>query len=157
MGDALYWLVLLFFLPLILDTLNLRGPLQPVQNLLDQILSMVPRILGAVVIGVVGWFLARIVRGLISNLLAATGANRLGARFGIPQLAQTVGTVAYILVLIPAVIAALNVLEVRAISDPAVAMLEQVLRAIPLVAGSVLILLVFYWLFIGWGSSWPAW
>jgi uncharacterized membrane protein len=157
LGDALYWLVLLFFLPLILDTLNLRGPLQPVQNLLDQILSMVPRILGAVVIGVVGWFLARIVRGLISNLLAATGANRLGARFGIPQLAQTVGTVAYILVLIPAVIAALNVLEVRAISDPAVAMLEQVLRAIPLVAGSVLILLVFYWLFIGWGSSWPAW
>ncbi len=146
LGDALYWLVLLFFLPLILDTLNLRGPLQPVQNLLDQILSMVPRILGALIIGVVGWFLARIVRGLISNLLAAAGANRLGARFGIPQLAQTVGTVAYILVLIPAVIAALNALEIRAISDPAVAMLEQVLRAVPLVAGSVLILIVFYWL-----------
>ncbi len=146
LGDALYWLVLLFFLPLILDTLNLRGPLQPVQNLLDQILSMVPRILGALIIGVVGWFLARIVRGLVSNLLAAAGANRLGARFGIPQLAQTVGTVAYILVLIPAVIAALNALEIRAISDPAVAMLEQVLRAVPLVAGSVLILLVFYWL-----------
>ncbi len=146
LGDALYWLVLLFFLPLILDTLNLRGPLQPVQNLLDQILSMVPRILGALIIGVVGWFLARIVRGLISNLLAAAGANRLGARFGIPQLAQTVGTVAYILVLIPAVIAALNALEIRAISDPAVAMLEQVLRAIPLIAGSVLILIVFYWL-----------
>lgn len=146
LGDALYWLVLLFFLPLILDTLNLRGPLQPVQNLLDQILSMVPRILGALIISVVGWFLARIVRGLISNLLAAAGANRLGARFGIPQLAQIVGTVAYILVLIPAVIAALNALEIRAISDPAVAMLEQVLRAIPLIAGSVLILIVFYWL-----------
>lgn len=137
LGDALYWLVLLFFLPLILDTLNLRGPLQPVQNLLDQILSMVPRILGAVVIGVLGWFLARIVRG---------GANRLGARFGIPQLAQTVGTVAYVLVLIPAVIAALKALEIRAISDPAVAMLEQVLRAIPRIAGSALILAVFYWL-----------
>ncbi|MFS8878293.1 mechanosensitive ion channel [Synechococcus sp. H55.8] len=146
LGDALYWLILLFFLPLILDTLNLRGPLQPVQNLLDQILSMVPRILGALIIGVVGWFLARIVRGLISNLLAAAGANRLGARFGIPQLAQIVGTVAYILVLIPAVIAALNALEIRAISDPAVAMLEQVLRAIPRMAGSALILAVFYWL-----------
>ncbi|MFS8885782.1 mechanosensitive ion channel [Synechococcus sp. H70.2] len=146
LGDALYWLVLLFFLPLILDTLNLRGPLQPVQNLLDQILSMVPRILGALIIGGVGWFLARIVRGIVSNLLAAAGANRLGARFGIPQLAQTVGTVAYILVLIPAVIAALNALEIRAISDPAVAMLEQVLRAIPRIAGSALILAVFYWL-----------
>jgi hypothetical protein len=139
LGNALYWLILLFFLPIILDTLNLQGPLQPVQNLLDQILSMVPRILGALIIGVGGWFLARIVRGIVSNLF-----NRLGARFGIPQLAQIVGTVVYVLVLIPAVIAALNALEIRAISDPAVAMLEQVLRAIPLIAGSALILAVFY-------------
>jgi hypothetical protein len=146
LGDALYWLIFLFFLPLILDTLNLRGPLQPVQNLLDQILSMVPRILGALIIGVLGWFLARIVRGIVSNLLVAAEADRLGARFGIPQLAQTVGTVAYVLVLIPAVIAALKALEIRAISDPAVAMLEQVLRAIPRIAGSALILAVFYWL-----------
>ena len=146
LGDALYWLIFLFFLPLILDTLNLRGPLQPVQNLLDQILSMVPRILGALIIGVGGWFLARIVRGIVSNLLVAAGDNRLGARFGIPQLAQTVGTVAYVLVLIPAAIAALKALEIRAISDPAVAMLEQVLRAIPRIAGSALILAVFYWL-----------
>lgn len=141
LGNALYWLILLFFLPIILDTLNLQGPLQPVQNLLDQILSMVPRILGALIIGVGGWFLALIVRGIVSNLF-----NRLGARFGIPQLAQTVGTVAYVLVLIPAVIAALKALEIRAISDPAVAMLEQVLRAIPRIAGSALILAVFYWL-----------
>jgi hypothetical protein len=146
LGDALYWLIFLFFLPLILDTLNLRGPLQPVQNLLDQILSMVLRILGALIIGVGGWFLARIVREIVSNLLMAAEANRLGARFGIPQLAQTVGTVAYVLVLIPAVIAALKALEIRAISDPAVAMLEQVLRAIPRIAGSALILAVFYWL-----------
>lgn len=143
LGNALYWLILLFFLPIILDTLNLQGPLQPVQNLLDQLLSMVPRILGALIIGAVGWFLARIVRGIVSN---SAGANRLGARFGIPQLAQTVGTVAYVLVLIPAVIAALKALEIRAISDPAVAMLEQVLRAIPRIAGSALILAVFYWL-----------
>jgi hypothetical protein len=146
LGDALYWLIFLFFLPLILDTLNLRGPLQPVQNLLDQILSMVPRILGALIIGVLGWFLARIVREIVSNLLVAAEADRLGARFGIPQLAQTVGIVAYVLVLIPAVIAALKALEIRAISDPAVAMLEQVLRAIPRIAGSALILAVFYWL-----------
>ncbi|MFS8775078.1 mechanosensitive ion channel [Synechococcus sp. W65.1] len=144
LGDAFYWLIFLFFLSLILDTLNLRGPLQPVQNLLDQILSTAPRILGALIIGVVGWFLARIVREIVSNFLVA--ADRLGARFGIPQLAQTVGTVAYVLVLIPAVIAALKALEIRAISDPAVAMLEQVLRAIPRIAGSALILAVFYWL-----------
>jgi hypothetical protein len=70
LGDALYWLIFLFFLPLILDTLNLRGPLQPVQNLLDQILSMVPRILGALIIGGGGWFLARIVREIVSEIVS---------------------------------------------------------------------------------------
>jgi|GEM_PF-5738872 len=40
LGNAVYWFVLLFFLPLILDVLGLQGPLQPVQNLLDDILSV---------------------------------------------------------------------------------------------------------------------
>ena len=147
LGNALYWFILLFFLPLILDTLNLQGPLEPVQNLLDQFLSVLPRVLGAAIIGALGWLLARIVRGLVTNLLAAAGINRIGSRVGIPQLAPIIGMVVYVLVLIPTAIAALNTLEVRAISDPAVSMLEQVLTAIPQVIGAALILGVFY--FIG--------
>ncbi len=147
LGNALYWFILLFFLPLILDTLNLQGPLEPVQNLLDQFLSVLPRVLGAAIIGALGWLLARIIRGLVTNLMVAAGINRIGSRVGIPQLAPIIGMVVYVLVLIPTAIAALNTLEVRAISDPAVSMLEQVLTAIPQVIGAGLILAVFY--FIG--------
>lgn len=144
LGNALYWFVLLFFLPLVLDTLNLQGPLEPVQNLLDQLLSVLPRVLGAVIIGAVGWLLARIVRGIVTNLLAAAGLDRMGSRMNIPQASQIAGTVVYVLVLIPTVIAALNALEIRAISEPAVAMLEQVLTVIPQVIGAGLILGLFY-------------
>jgi len=150
LGQALYWLVFLFFLPLILDALDLQGPLAPVQNLLNDVLSALPRILSAVVIGVVGWFIARIVRGITTNLLAATSVDRLGNQFGLSPTSGTMslsalaGTVMYVLVLIPTAIAALNALAIDAISGPAIAMLEDILRRIPQILTAALVLVAFY-------------
>lgn len=149
-GNALYWFILLFFLPLILDVLQLQGPLEPVQNLLDQILSALPRILTAILIGVIGWFIARIVRTIVTNFLAAIGTNQVGARIGLTQstgglsLAALLGTIVYVLVLIPTAIAALNALEIEAISAPAVAMLGQILNALPKIFTAALILAISY-------------
>jgi hypothetical protein len=149
-GNALYWFILLFFLPLILDVLQLQGPLAPVQNLLNQILSALPRILTAILIGVIGWFIARIVRTIVTNFLAAVGTNQVGTRIGLTQaagglsLAGLLGTIVYVLVLIPTAIAALNALQIAAISDPAVSMLGQILNAIPKIFTAALILAISY-------------
>lgn len=149
-GNALYWFVLLFFLPLILDVLELQGPLQPVQNLLDQILSALPRILTAILIGVIGWFIARIVRIIVTNFLAAVGTDQIGRRIGLTQatggmsLSALLGTIVYVLVLIPTIIAALNALQIAAISAPAILMLEQILSALPKIFTAALILAISY-------------
>lgn len=153
LGNALYWFILLFFLPLVLDVLGLRGPLEPVQNLLDDILSILPRVLAAGIIGLVGWFIARVVRGIVTNLSAAAGVDRLGERFGLSGdtegmgLSNVIGTVVYVLILIPTAIAALNELQIRAISDPAIQMLELILTIIPRIFAAGVIIGVFY--FIG--------
>lgn len=150
LANALYWFIFLFFLPFVLDTLELQGPLAPVQNLLDDILSALPRILTALIIGVVGWLIARVVRGIVTNLLAAMGTDQLGAKFGLSQvqggasLSSVIGTIVYVLILIPTAIAALNALEISAISVPAVAMLQQILLAIPQIFTAALVLVVFY-------------
>ena len=125
LGTALYWLIFLFFLPLVLGVLDLQGPLQPVQNLLNDILAALPKILKAVLIGVVGWLIARVVRGIVTNLLTAAGADRLGARFGLSRstggqsLSWLVGTIVYVLILIPTATAALDALQIPSISGPA--------------------------------------
>ena len=150
LGNALYWFVFLFFLPLVLGVLDLQGPLQPVQNLLDQILSALPNILKAVLIGVVGWFVARIVRGIVTNLLSASGADQIGARFGLSRstggqsLSWLIGTIVYVLILIPAATAALDALAIPAISNPATAMLNQILSALPKIFTAALILAIAY-------------
>lgn len=148
LGNALYWFIFLFFLPLILNALELD--VVPVQNLVNDFLSAVPKILMALIIGVVGWFMAKIVRGIVTNLLAATGVDRVGAQLGLSRtqdgmsLSQLIGTIVYVLILIPTAIAALNALEIAAISAPAIAMLSQIMSAIPLVLTAGFILALFY-------------
>lgn len=149
-ANALYWFIFLLFLPLILESLQLSQALLPVQNLLNQILAAIPKILEAVLIGAVGWLLAQVVRRIVTNLLAATGADSVGARFGISRtnggqsLSWIVGTIVYILILIPTAIAALNALDIQAISQPAIAMLNTILGAIPNIFTAAIILVVAY-------------
>ncbi|MGL5063023.1 MAG: mechanosensitive ion channel [Microcoleus sp.] len=153
LANALYWFIFLLFLPLILDSLELQQALLPVNNLLNQILAAIPKILEALLIGFVGWLLAMVVRRIVTNLLAAAGADSVGARFGISRtaggqsLSWIVGMIVYVLILIPTAISALNALDIQAISQPATAMLGSVLGALPNIFTAVLILLVAY--FVG--------
>lgn len=149
-GNALYWFIFLLFLPAILDSLGLQGTLQPVQQLLNNILGILPNVLAAVLIGAAGWLVAQVVRRIVTNLLAASGTDQLGARFGLSQtlggqsLSWILGTIVYVLILIPTAIAALNALKIEAISAPAIAMLDQILSAIPKIFTAGVILVVAY-------------
>lgn len=150
LGNVLYWFIFLFFLPLILGVLDLQGPLQPVQNLLNDILAALPRILKALLIGAVGWILARVVREIVTNLLAATGTDRFGAQFGLSparggqSLSWLLGTIVYVLILIPTAISALDALQIAAISQPATSMLNQILAAIPKIFTAAIVLVGAY-------------
>ena len=149
-GNALYWFIFLLFLPTILESLGLQGTLQPVQVLLNNILGILPNILGAVLIAATGWLLAQVVRRIVTNLLAASGTDQLGARFGLRQTAGSqslswiIGTIVYVLILIPTAIAALQKLQIEAISVPAIAMLNQILNALPKIFTAGLILVLAY-------------
>lgn len=152
-GNALYWFIFLLFLAPVLDTLELRQALQPVQALITEVLLILPNILAAALIAVIGWFIANVVRRIVTNLLATTGIDHLGSRLGLSStagvqpLSSIIGTIVYVLILIPVAIAALNALRIDAISVPAIAMLQQVLNALPAIFTAVAIWIVAY--FVG--------
>jgi hypothetical protein len=154
-GNTLHWFIFLLFLPAILNTLGLQGTLQPVQQLLNDILSIVPNILAAVLIGAAGWLVAQVVRRIVTNFLIAAGADRLGSRFGLTSTTGTssrslswiIGTIVFVLILIPTTISALNALKIEAISTPAIAMLNDVLGALPEIFTAILVLFIAY--FVG--------
>ena len=150
LANALYWFIFLLFLPSVLSTLQLEGTLVPVQGLLDEVLSVLPNLLAAGLIIAAGWLVSTVVRRIVTNLLIASGVDRMGERFGLSQttgsqtLSWLVGTVVYVLVLIPFAIAALDAIQIEAITTPAVGMLNQILEVVPLVFTAGLILIVAY-------------
>lgn len=99
LSEVVYWTVWLLFLPMILSTLELTGLLAPVQALLNKALAFLPNVLAAAMALAVGWFIAHLVRRIVTNLMAAAGADRLGEQSGVSQalgqasLSGAVGTV----------------------------------------------------------------
>lgn len=137
LAEAVYYLVFLFFLPTILEALGFTGLLLPVQHLLDVILAFIPNLFAAALLLLIGWFVARLVQRIVSSLLAAAGLDRFSERVGIAAalggqtLSSLIGLVLYILILLPVVIAALQTLQLAAITTPAAAMLTLILGEIP--------------------------
>jgi hypothetical protein len=150
LGDAVYWLVFLLFLPAILTALNLGGLLGPVQSMVNEVLAYLPNLFAAGVILAVGWFVARIVQRIVTNLLAAVGSDRLSERVGLApvlgkqQLSGLLGLIVYILILIPVLIAALNALALEAVTQPASNMLNTILGAFPDIFAAGLVLAIAY-------------
>ena len=164
-ADTLYWLAFLLFLPAILGALALEGILQPVQSMVAAGLTLA-----------VGWFLARIVRKITTNLLSAVGLDRLGEKVGLTgvlgseKLSGVLGLVLYVLILVPVLIAALNTLGLEAVTGPASNMLNTLLAAVPSIFGAALLLTVSYvigrvvaglvpifWPDLASTPSWPGW
>lgn len=147
-GNVLFWLVMLLFLPSILGAFNLEGTLGPVQNMLTVALGMLPNVFAAGVIAFVGYVVARVLRGLVGNLLAAAGADSLSERIGLDpsvKLSRLAGTLVFILVFVPSLISALDALRIEAVSRPATMMLGKMLDAVPhVIAASVIVLVTWY-------------
>ena len=149
-ADTVYWLVFLLFLPAVLNALALEGLLLPIQGMLTKILAYLPNLFSAALILAIGWLIARIVQGITTNLLASIGVDRLSERAGLSgvmgqqRLSSVIGLVLYVVILIPVLIAALDALELTAITAPASNMLNSILAALPALFAASLILIVAY-------------
>ena len=150
LANMVYWLIFLFFLPAVLHALALEGLLEPVNALVNQVLAFLPNIFSAALIVTLGWFLARIIQRIVTNVLESAGADQLSEQVGLApalgaqRLSQLLGLVVYILILIPVAIAAFNALALEAITRPASNMLNLILTALPTIFAAALVVAVAY-------------
>ena len=150
LGNAAYWLVFLLFLPPVLTALAIEGPLGPVQSMLSKILDFIPNIFTAAVVLLLGWFVAKFLQSIVSNLFAALGTDQFSEKIGLKnvigkqKLSGVLGMIVYVLVLIPIIIAALEALSFEMITQPATNMLNMILSALPSLFAAALIILVSY-------------
>ncbi|MBR3121039.1 mechanosensitive ion channel [Oceanobacillus profundus] len=152
LGNIAFYLLLLLFIPGVLDALNIQGVAEPFSGLLSSILVFIPKLVAAAIIFAVGWFVAKIVKNIVTNLFLAVGSEKLMNRLKLSRLfegtsfAAFVGQVVFIVIMIPIAIAALEQLELRGITDPAIAMLHTVMTMIPSILIAIALILVGIWL-----------
>ncbi|MFH7805436.1 mechanosensitive ion channel [Acinetobacter sp. BSP-53] len=146
-SDIVYWLILLLFLPIVLSILGLTGLLAPVQNMVNEVVSFLPNIFIAAVIVFVGYILAKIVRGIVEGLVGSLNLQQHAQKIGMfknSNLPQVLGSFVFAIIIITALIIGFEALGVEAISQPATAMLYEIMNAIPHIIAAALILILAY-------------
>ena len=146
-SEIVYWLILLLFLPIVLSILGLTGLLFPIQNMLNEVISYLPNLFIAIVIVFVGYILAKIVRGILEGLVRSLDLQSQAQKIGLfknSNLAQVLGSFVFAIVIITALIIAFEALGIDSISQPATAMLYEIMNAIPQIIAAGLILIIAY-------------
>ncbi len=150
LGRLFFYVVLLFGLPPFLDALGQRSLVAPLSGMLETALGFLPNVLAAVLLFFVGQVIATVVREVVTNFLAATGldasAGKLGKALESRKLSGIAGSVAYFLIMIPVLVAAVDSLGIRAISDPVKTALERVVAAVPLMFVAVVLTFIGYFI-----------
>lgn len=135
----------IFILMAVLQHFGLTDVLSPLKDMVAEFTGALPNIIGAGIIIYAGWIIAKLASQLVSvalgkfdeQLIAKTGNEDIKVSgFG--------GAIVLFAILLPIIVSALGVLNIPAISDPASAMIEKLMAAVPNIIGAGIILLVAY-------------
>ncbi|MFZ1476418.1 MAG: mechanosensitive ion channel, partial [Sphingorhabdus sp.] len=146
LGKIVSLLIWLFGLLAVLQQLGFDSVITPVQGLLGNFIGYVDNIVFAGAIFFIGSMIAKIVRDLVETALGTVDFDKWANKGGVDTftgntaITKTIGTIVYVLVIIPVAIAALQMLEISAITEPAMNLLNMVFKAVPLIIGACLLL-----------------
>ncbi len=151
-GRLLFYVVLLIGIPPFLDALGQQALVTPLRDMLTKVLAFLPNIAAALLLFFIGRIIATIVREVTTNFLAAAGADELADRVGFGKkegtktISEIIGSIAYFFIIIPILVAAVDSLQIKAVSEPVKATLEQVLGAVPLIFLALVVVAVGYFI-----------
>ena len=105
-GKFVSLLIFILFVPGIFECLGLQSVMSPITQVFDAMWGYVPNIVGAIIVLVIGFFIARVVRQLLVPLFDKIQINKLQEKLGIEvtdsgKLSNTLAYVVYVLILLP--------------------------------------------------------
>lgn len=147
-GMIAFYLVLLLALPAFLDALQLDALVLPIQDSLGRVFTFLPELVGALVIFLVGWLVARLLRTIVGEGLTVAGADEAARRVGLGQLlgetrvSQMAAAVVFYVTLLIALVTAVDALGLEAISRPVTTMFTTMVNYVPALLGALVVVAV---------------
>ncbi len=140
-----YYILVVIVLLIALSILGVEGVLSPLENMLNEFLLFIPNLIAALIIGYIGYILAKVISEIGGSL--TRGLQSKSRRIGVSEavkLDKIITPIIFILIFVPILIVALDTLQMNAISEPATDMLYGILTAIPEILAGIVILAIFY-------------
>lgn len=142
-----YLLVFILWMPGFFERLGMNGVASPIVKMMDKVLAYLPNIVGSILLLIVGLFIGKTVKEILIPIFQKIKLDQYLKKVGVESknsmsVAETLANIVYIIILIPIVIGALTVLQIKAISDPAIAMLDMIFAYIPKVTLALIIFFI---------------
>lgn len=147
-GRLVFYLIMLFVLLAVFQTLQLTQVTEPINRLLTQVFEFAPRLLSALILLGIAWVLAAVLRLLVvKGLNAVQLDSRLGSQANLPAeggmpLASSIGDVVYWFVFLLFLPAILGALALEGLLAPVNSMMNTLLGFLPNLFAAALILLL---------------
>jgi len=135
----------IFVLMAVLEHFGLTNVLDPLKAMVSKFTAALPNIIGAGVIGYAGWLIAKVVSQLAGVALGKVD-EQLAERTGNEdiRISGFGSALIFAVILLPIAVSALGVLNIPAISDPASAMIQKLMAAVPNIIGAAIVLVVVF-------------
>jgi hypothetical protein len=149
-GKLVFLIVFLLFLPAVLARLGMSNVASPITSVITAIIGFLPNLLAAGIILYIGVYVAKVIKQLIKALLGRIGLDKLQKKLGVEAVQDqntftgVLAGIIYIIILIPVIIAALQVLGIDAISAPATTILAQIFSCLPNIFVAIILFVVGY-------------
>lgn len=127
--------------------------INPLQDFFSSIANYLPLIIGVIVLLLVAWVLAKVLRSVTRKLVRASGIDkRLGKGGDVSDksqypVANGTGTAVWWIVWILFILAILQVLGLRGVLTSITVLFEKIFAAIPNIIAAIIVLVIFY--FVG--------
>lgn len=144
LGKLVYFLLMMIVFMLALEKLGMTNVLEPLKSMLNKFLGYIPNIIGAGLVAYIGYMLANVVSEFVG--LSGDTIQKFSPKLKLPEnlnLVKILKQVVFILIFIPLLISALNILNIETISAPATEMLGAFFTAVPKILLAAIILIVF--------------
>ncbi len=145
-GSLFYYLIMVIVFLIVLETLGISSVLTPLEAMVGEFLLFLPHLIAALIIGFVGYVLAKLVSSLISfgGSFVSKWVDRTGFK-DTDKIVKVIQTIVFLVIFIPLLIQAINSLQLESISDPLNMILSQFIEIIGSVIIAAVILIVFIW------------
>ena len=121
---------------------------EPVQSLLTQLLTFIPRLLGAILILLLGWWIAKAIEAVVLRILHTIAVDKLADQIQLSgvlikggikrKISELLGAIIYWFIMLGVVVIAFNALQLT----EAAQLFQEVVEFLPSVVAAVFILIV---------------